>query len=121
MTEPPFQPTPGVPAPDPVGDVDVAGAGTTPLDTKALWSLILGVIATVLAIVPVVDLLSVVLGVIAIVLGVMARKGMSEAATRGRGLATAGIVLGIVAIVVTVVVLVLLELVLRNVGGAMVG
>lgn len=88
---PPPPPPPGMP-----GGYGTGGYAQPQNNKKALWSMILGIVGLVCC-----GLLA---GIPALVLGSMAKKEIdaSGGAQTGRGMATAGVVLGIIAIVVSV-------------------
>lgn len=95
MTESTPPPAPGPPAPGPAGQ-PAAGSG------MSITALILGIVAVALAFIPLVPILPVGLGIAAIVLGILGRK------RQGRGMATAGLWLGVAAIVISIVINLLL-------------
>jgi hypothetical protein len=68
-----------------------------PTNQKAVWAMVLGILGTVLC--------CLFAGVPAIILGAIARKEIAASAgfQEGRGMATAGLVLGIVSTVLSVI------------------
>lgn len=70
----------------------------------AITALILGIVAVVLAFIPVVNFLTYILGLVAVVLGVIAIFTADGTKRRGRGMGIAGAILGAVAIVIAIVV-----------------
>lgn len=94
---PPGEGSGGYGAPPPVGGYGYAQSAT---NKKAIWALVLGILGLVLC--------GFLAGIPAIILGKMAQNeiDVSGGAQRGRGMATAGFVLGIIACVLGVLYLV---------------
>ncbi|WP_161784050.1 DUF4190 domain-containing protein, partial [Cellulomonas carbonis] len=76
----------------------------------AVTALVIGIIALLLAFIPVVGVISVLLGIVAIVLGIMGRRRVVPGVVGGKGLAIGGIVTGALGLVIGLVVSVILGL-----------
>lgn len=87
-------PPPGGYGPPPPGGGYGYGAVPTGTNTKAIWSLVLGILGLVCC--------GFVAGIPAIILGRMSQHEIERTGQAGRGLATAGFILGIVACVLGV-------------------
>ena len=79
--------------------------GSTPTGTQstsglAVAGMILGIIAFLIAFIPLMNLGSIIMGILAIVLAGAGMVGISKGKNKGKGIAIAGIVLGILSIVV---------------------
>ena len=94
MSMPP--PPPAAPPPPPGYDYG-SGGGPAGTHTKAIWSLVSGIVGILVC--------GVILGPVAIWLGTTAKREIRESGGRlsGEGMATAGIVLGIVAVAAFVI------------------
>ncbi len=93
------------PPPPPGGAAPGGGYAAAPkANQKAIWALVLGILSLVCC--------SVVTGIPALILGQMAKKEIdgSGGAQTGRGMATAGVILGIISIVFLVIYLILLAM-----------
>jgi hypothetical protein len=89
----PGQSYPGEPYPGP-------GAGApAPKKGFAVTALVLGIVAVVLCLVPIINNLSFVLALVALVFGVLALVGISKGKQTGKGMAITSLVLAVVAIV----------------------
>jgi len=75
------------------------GAYPQKTNTKAIWSLVLGILSLVCC--------GIVAGIPAMILGNTAKKEIAATGQPGRGLAQAGFVLGIISIAITVLWLIL--------------
>ena len=81
--------TPPPPPPPPSYGAPMPGAAASGTNTKAVWSLVLGIVGLICC---------GILSIVALVLGLSARKEIDASGQGGRGLATAGIVLGAIGI-----------------------
>ena len=76
------------------------GAPQQGTNSKAIWSLVLGILGVVCC--------GFITGIPALILGNMARKEIDAGQGTGRGMATAGLVLGIIAVVLGIISLILI-------------
>ena len=87
------------------------GGYTPPQQDKkgmAIASLVLGILALVGCLIPVLNIVSIILGIIAIILGIVALRAIKQGRAGGKGMAIAGIVLSILAILGAILINVLL-------------
>ena len=89
------------------GPVQGAAGGSSgqPQGTSgmAVASLVLGIIGVVTSFMPIINNVSFFLGILGVIFAIVGIVGINKGNRRGRGLAIAGLVLGIVAIVVTLI------------------
>ena len=89
------------------GTAPPAAPGSGKTNGLAIGSLVCGILALPICCVPYGAYVSLILAIAAIVLGVMAKKQIDVTREQGRGLATAGIIIGAVMLALTIIMLIL--------------